>query len=105
MRIRPLTGQVLVELDPRPEKDGSIFLPDVPVKSTPDDPFRRKQSVTGIVKEMGSWPKAKNGFMMLPPFGIGAHVVLNEYTGTKLQWDVSGRLRLVKTSDVLAVLT
>jgi len=98
MRIKPLTGQVLIFLIPRDRKDGSIHLPDT------DDP-ERKPVRKGIVKAMGPWKRLKNGMGMLPPFGIGATVLVSEYHGHKLNRNIGEYLRLVRSDDVLAVLT
>lgn len=105
-RIRPLTGQSLIELLPPDQQERGIFLPDIAQDSrnSPDDPYRRKQAVKGKVVEMGAWPKTDKGFAVPPAFGIGATVFLSAYVGTPLDWDTTGKLRLVKNGDVLAVL-
>jgi len=98
MRIKPLTGQVLVSLIPGPEILNGIHLPD---KRNPEEPvFARK----AIVREIGPWPKTKNGMGVIPPFGRGATVLVNEYKGQKLT-NFSEQLRLISTDDIVALLS
>lgn len=110
MRVRPLTGQVLIELDPRErESSGGIAIPAHTIG--PEEQQERDhhpsppRPLTGTVREIGPWPKLKNGMAVLPPFGIGAKVLIPRYAGIELRWDVSGRLKMVRAKEVLAVLT
>lgn len=107
MRIRPLTGQVLITVLPLGLVERGITLPEnfADANPTSDDPMRRKPIRKGIVREIGPWPKTKNGMGILPEFGKGATVFFNEHSGQKLTADIGVHLRLVNTSDVLAVLT
>jgi len=107
MKIKPLTGSVLVQLLPPPEKEGNIFLPEISAEaaSSSDDPYRRKQARRGIVHAIGPWPKAKNGFAILPQFGIGTTVILAPHVGTKLNRNIGEHFCMVRNTDVLAVLT
>lgn len=106
MRVRPLTGQCLVELFPPCEWEGSLILPQSAqeVKSSPENIYVRQGAVKGKVVEMGAWPKAKNGYARLPDFGMGAIVLVPPHTGQQLAWETTGRLRLIRQDEVLAVL-
>ncbi len=101
-RIKPLTGQVLVELLPPDSKtETGLFIPDVAQNSPRGE---KSKPFKAIVVEIGPWPKTKQGYAVLPPFGIGATVLCSAYSGTKLTRNVSERLLLVRSDDVLAVL-
>lgn len=108
-KIKPLTGQVLVELEPIAHTTaGGIEIPErnrspEEVQATHLRPEKPKPLV-GIVKAIGRWPVLKNGMAQIPEFGIGARVVFSFNAGTGLQRDVSRKLRLVRFADVLAVL-
>lgn len=105
MQIQPLTGQILVLMLPPETKDGRFFIPERDPDSS-SDPYRKKQARKGIVKAIGPWKKTKNGeAAFLPPFGIGATVVLSPYAGTKLNRNIGEHLSLVTIDEVLAVLT
>lgn len=110
MKVRPLTGQVLIELDPREKESvGGVAIPEH-TKSPEEYQAEARRPVqpaplTGTVREIGAWPRLKNGKAVLPPFGIGAKVLIPRYGGVDMHWDVSGRLKMVRTEDVLAVLT
>lgn len=109
MRVRPLTGQVLVELDPRDTQSaGGIAIPEHTLSPEEQQQLARHPTpprpLTGTVREIGPWKKLRNGKALLPPFGVGARVLIPRYGGTDMHWDVSGRLKMVKSEDVLAVL-
>lgn len=110
MRVRPLTGQVLVQLQPAEKlSPGGVSIPEHTL--SPEEHQARAHHptppppLTGIVREIGPWPKLRNGMSVLPPFGIGAKVLIPRYCGTEMHWDVSGRLKMIRTEDVMAVLT
>lgn len=109
--IRPLEGQVLIEvLPPNTKTSGGIDLPDNPsippeiVQEQAMNPVKPTGQNIGIVRAIGSWPKLKCGLRLLPEYGIGAKVVFNPYRGTQLQRGLGDRLKLVSQSDVLAIL-
>lgn len=107
MRIKPLTGQVLVLLLPRDEKIGEIFIPETANdgKATHDDMYVKRLARKGIVQSIGPWKKTKDGKAILPDFRKGQTILLNDYVGQKLTHDVEDNLRLIKYDDVLGVLT
>ena len=110
MRVKPFTGQVLIQLD-EPERVSSsgIFIPDHTLSAEevqershhPTPPA----ALTGKVVEMGAWSKLKNGMAILPPFGLGAKVLIRPTSGVEFLWETSCRLKMVDLRDVLAVLT
>lgn len=107
--VRPLTGQVLIELVPPARVSlGGIDLPDHTV--TPEEQQERDHHPTppgpvqGIVVAIGPWKKLKNGMALLPPFGVGAKVLVPKHAGMSMSYDVSGRLKMVPSEQVLAVL-
>ena len=110
MRVRPLTGQVLIELDERERQSaGGIAIPEHTL--SPEEHQQRNHhpspppAITGRVVEMGDWPKLKNGMAIMPPFGIGARVVIRPTSGVEFHWETACKLKMVQTEDVLAVLT
>lgn len=92
MKIRPLTGQVLVEMLP-PESEGLIELPEQ----------AKRKPLWGIVREIGPWPKTKNGLAELPPFSRGAKVFIQNSIGQQVGRHYGERFKLVKTTEILAV--
>lgn len=110
-RVRPLMGQVLVELVPPPKQRGEILLPDHTV--TPEEQQQRDHNPThwkpgpveGIVVAIGPWKRLKNGMALLPPFGVGAKVLVPKNAGMAMSYDVSQRLKMIPSEEVLAVLT
>lgn len=101
--LRPLTGQILLEiLPPEETTNGGIHIPETSRDGAPDE---KKSVLKGIVRAMGPWKKTKKGFGILPDFGIGAKVVVSPYRGTQVGKYVAERYRLVKSDDILAVLT
>ena len=110
MRIKPLTGQVLVEILPADRSTaGGIELPERTLSPeehqqnarhpTPPPPW------TGIVREIGPWPKLRNGLLAMPEYGKGARVVIGHNAGIQMQRNIGERFRMVRQEDVLAVLT
>lgn len=111
MRIKPLLGQVLIEvLPPETKTAGGVDLPEERplspefVEETHRDPVKPAKNHIGIVRACGPWPKTKNGLLRMPEFGLGQKVVFNPFTGTELTGR-GHRLRMVRQDDVLAVLT
>jgi co-chaperonin GroES (HSP10) len=110
MRVIPLTGQVLIELDERERFTTSgLAIPEHTVTPEEHQQRARKPSpppgVTGRVVEIGPWPRLKNGMMRMPDFGIGAKVVIRPTSGIELHWETSCRLKMLSSADILAVLT
>lgn len=102
MRIRPLTGHVLVEVLPPDDKTtGGLWLPDIA-----HDPARgeKARAFKAVVVEMGPWKKTTNGYGILPRFGVGTRVLCSPYSGQPLSHNISDRLQLVRSDDVIAVL-
>lgn len=108
-KVKPLTGQVLIELLPTESHSaGGIALPNrtlspEEVQERHSDP-EKPAGLIGIVRECGPWPKLKCGLTLMPEFGIGAKVVIPPLVGTALSWDTSRRLKMIRQSDVLAIL-
>jgi co-chaperonin GroES (HSP10) len=110
MKLRPLTGQVLVEILPADKRSaGGIELPEHTIGPEEHQEAARNPSmppgVTGIVKAIGPWPKLANGMVEMPEFGVGAQVVIAPRAGLDLQWRIGERLKIVRNDQVLAVLT
>jgi co-chaperonin GroES (HSP10) len=109
MNIKPLTGQVLVELLP-PEKcsAGGITIPDHTMSPDEHQEAARRPTMppglTGIVKAIGPWPKTRTGFARMPEFGVGARVIIGRGAGLDLQRGIGERLKMVRNDQVLAVL-
>lgn len=111
MKLKPLTGQVLIEVvAPATKSHGGVDLPDERplspefVESTHANPTKPSKNHIGIVREIGPWPKLGNGMLLMPEFGKGAKVVFNPYHGTELRYH-NKPLKMVALDDVLAVLT
>lgn len=110
MTIRPLTGQVLVEILPRESLSaGGITIPEhttSPEEHTQaaHNPIPPKPHI-GIVKAIGQWPKLKNGMAVPPAFGLGARVVVGHHAGIQMHRGIGEKFRMVRTEEVLAVLT
>ncbi len=108
-KVKPLTGQVLVELLPvETQSAGGIELPHrglsaEEVQASHQNP-EKPQGLQAIVREIGQWPKLKNGMAMMPEFGRNSRVVISPNAGQLLQWDTTRRLKLIEQSKVLAVL-
>lgn len=99
MKIRPLTGQVLVQVLHTESKTLSgLHLLEV------SDPTQKAQPFKALVIAMGPWKKTKNGYGVLPDFGIGHTVLCTPYAGQALSRDVGERYQLVRSEDVLAVI-
>ncbi len=110
MRVKPLTGQVLIQILPAETKsEGGIDLPDHTL--SPEEVQERHRHPTpppgirGRVVEIGPWPKLKNGMALLPEYGRGATVIIPPRAGIEMDWQAQRRLKMVRQSEVLAVLT
>lgn len=103
MKIRPLTGQVLVKLLPPDEKDGSIFVTEQ--VSSPDNIYAKSRPRRGVIVGIGPWKKTKNGLGVLPPVKPRDTVILSPYKGQNLTRDIADNMVLVNSDDILAVLT
>lgn len=101
-QLRPLPQQIIVEaLPPEDKTTGGLFLPDI-AKEAPQGQKKRpfKARVVGISQ---AFRKTKNGFGILPEFGVGALVLCTPYSGQKILYG-NQTLYSVKETDVLAVL-
>lgn len=110
MRVRPLTGQVLVKIDPRESRSqGGIEIPNVTLSA--DEVQLRSHNPTkpppeiGTVEAIGPWPKLSNGKLDMPAFAVGAKVVVRQGSGINCHRNIGERLKLMKVGDVLAVLS
>lgn len=108
-KIRPLTGQVLVEIMPAEKQTaGGLAIPEY--DPTPEDHQRMARNpemppgVKGRVRAIGAWPKTKSGLAQMPEYGVGAFVVIPPKSGLELHRNLGDRFRMVKQSQVLAVL-
>jgi chaperonin GroES len=109
MTIKPLTGQVLVEIIPSEKRSaGGIDLPDHTMSPEENQEAAHRPTmppgITGFVVAIGPWPKLSNGMALMPEFGVGARVVLSRGAGLDLQRGIGERLKMVHQSQVLAVL-
>lgn len=111
MKLKPLTGQVLIEVvAPATRSPGGVELPDERplspefVEQSHTNPTKPAKNHVGIVREVGPWPKNKSGMLIMPEFSKGAKVVFNPYHGTELRYH-NVPMRMVALGDVLAVLT
>jgi co-chaperonin GroES (HSP10) len=110
MRVKPLTGNVLVELDP-PDKMtlAGLHIPGHTVSAEENQQAAHHPTspgaVTGTIVEIGPWPKLKNGKALMPEFGRGARVAVRPTAGITMHWETSDRLKMISSEDVLAVLT
>lgn len=110
MRVRPLTGQALIELLPHDQfSDGGIEIPKRSLSPeeiqdrhlNPDKP----KPWYGVVRSIGKWPALKCGKLLLPEYGVGMRVVIKHNAGVPFQDGTHRKLRMVHQGDVLAVLT
>lgn len=98
-KIRPLTGQVLVEVLPQQGASAAgLFIPNGVQTGEVGRMYK------GKVVAIGPWKKTSAGAWILPPFGIGAIVLINPYAGHKLRRDIGERLQLVRSEDVVALI-
>lgn len=110
MKIKPLTGQALVEiLPPDTMTAGGIELPQRSLSAEEVQERHRTPAPpppwTGIVREIGPWPKLRNGMALMPDFGRGAKVIVGHNAGLQMHRGIGERFRMVQIREVLAVLT
>lgn len=110
MKVKPLTGQVLIEVLPAPDtSDGGVALPPDAslspevVQEQSRNPEKPSKNNIGIVREIGPWPKLRNGMARMPEYGLGARVLFNPWRGTAMQRNIGERFRMVRQEDVLAI--
>lgn len=111
MRIKPLCGQVLIEVEKPPIQTaagvalpGEVSLSPEFIQDHHSNPEKPAKNHIGVVRAVGPWPKTRKGLLRMPEFGIGARVVFNPFRGTPMQRTVGERLRMVRQEDVMAVL-
>lgn len=113
--VRPCRGKVLIEMIPPDEvSPGGVFLPEQ-VYSVASDTGRSKPltprgaTVRARVISIGPWPLVKKGpkkgFQLMPEFKEGDLVIVSAHGGTYMSYGTNQRLRMVRQSGVLAVLT
>lgn len=111
MRLRPLTGQVLVEVLPRESVSaGGIAFPDeVPLSPEAVQAGHRHPEPprpwTCVVREIGPWPKAKNGLAMLPEFQRGQKVVIGRHAGIEMERGVGQNYRMIRYDQILGIIS
>lgn len=107
-KIKPLTGQALVELLPHDRlTTGGIEIPERCLSPeevqdrhlNPDKP----KPWFGVVREIGAWPRLRCGKLAMPEFGLGSKVIIRHNSGTEIHYHERVKLRVVQQSDVLAV--
>jgi co-chaperonin GroES (HSP10) len=110
MNIRPLTGQVLIEILPKETSSaGGIVFPEH--TTSPEEHQQAARNpvkpppLHGIVRAIGNWPKLRNGMANMPEFGIGARVIVGPHAGLSMHRGIGERFRMVLIEEVLAVLT
>ena len=109
-RVKPLTGQVLVQILP-PDKlsAGGIEIPQHTVSPEEVQATHRapqpKPAEKGLVVAVGDWPKTKTGLHRMPEFSVGAVVFVSPYAGQQFHYGTSGRFRMVSNGDILAIVT
>lgn len=108
MTIKPLTGQVLVEILPAEKKShGGIDLPTHTMSPQENQEAAVRPTmppgVTGRVVEIGPWPKTRSGLARMPEFSVGARVVIGPNAGLDLQ-GLGRKLKMLDQSQVLAVI-
>lgn len=101
MTIRPLTGQVLVEIIPPDSRtSGGIEIPERSL--SPEEVQERHADPSppppwqGRVVAIGRWPSLKNGMALMPEYGIGARVVIRHHAGIPMQRSIGTKLRMVR---------
>lgn len=111
-KIKPLPGQVLIEVEPPPEVSaGGVALPnDLPVppdveQENSRNPEKPSKNNIGRVVAVGAWPKTRKGLLLMPEFGPGQRVLFNPWRGTQMERAMGEKLRMIEFNDVLAVLT
>lgn len=102
-RIKPLTGQCLLEM--LPPKDAIESGPFKGYQTLAIPSKYQAKPTRGVVRAIGPWPALKNGMRLLPEFGLGAIVWVPNAVGQKLTRDVGEKYKLVRVKDVLLLET
>ena len=100
MKLKPLTGQVLVQVLPTEKKSsGGIDLPEHTMSPQENQEAAIRPTMplgkTCIVVACGAWPKTKSGLLRMPEFGIGSRVVIGPNAGLEMHRGIGERLRMV----------
>jgi co-chaperonin GroES (HSP10) len=102
MRIKPLTGQVLLRELPCDDKTSSgLWIPPVAndaQRGEKTKPFK------ALVIALGPWKKNSRGCAFLPPVAPGSEVICDAYHGERLSRTIGENLRLVDSDAILAVI-
>lgn len=110
-KIKPLTGQALLQLIPDESNlPSNLIVPDRYLSAeevqerhrTPED--TKPKPRIAVVREIGAWPKTKNGLLRLPEFGKGSKVIVSALVGTRMQRNIGEQFVMVSIDDVLAVI-
>lgn len=110
MTIKPLRGQVLVQLD-RPQRFADLgellLLPQRTIGPEEHQEAARNpikpSGLVGIVKAIGPWPKTRSGMAKMPEFGVGAKVVVNPHRGLEMKY-LGRQMKMIAQDDILAVI-
>lgn len=108
MKLRPLTGNVLVELDaPARVTESGLLIGQHTVSAEENQQAAKEPKMPpgeiGVVKAIGPWPKTKSGLLRMPEFGVGARVLLPHGAGIAMR-AYNDNFRMVEAREVLAVL-
>jgi len=110
VNIRPLTGQVLIEILPRDRfSPGGIEFPEYTLSA--EEVQQRNHVPTkppplhGVVTAIGAWPKLRNGMALMPEFGVGAKVIVRHNAGLQMHRGIGEKFRMCLVEEVLAVVT
>lgn len=109
MKVRPLTGQVLIEILPLDTRTaGGIELPQrslspEEVQERHANPEKPKGIFARVIR-VGAWPKIKCGLALLPEFRSGQTVIVSAFRGQDMT-ENGRKLKILSQSDVLAVVS
>lgn len=98
MKIRPLQGQVLVQMRPADEKsDGGLHIPEV----------AQEKPMRAVVIRTGTWAQAKkNGALIAYDVSPGDTVLVHKHAGVQVdKANLGNHLKLVRADDIIAILT
>lgn len=102
MKIRPLQGQVLLELLGTPNRSaGGIHFPD---KYSTKDQIGRPEMAMGRVVKLGSWPQLPDGRLVAYEMKRGDLVAIDPTLG-KIVQDNGRHYRLIDHRQIAALLT
>lgn len=107
--IKPLTGQVLVEILPAEKRSaGGVDLPEHTLSPEENQAAARRPDMplglTGVVRAIGAWPKTEAGLARMPEFGLNAKVIIGPNAGLDLH-GLGRKLKIVNQDQILALLT